>query len=70
MGRGGSNGGARVVVVEGEVHVEGAEKKLDFVKNGRPPPTAAATTRGVVAPSSLTPGGATAADGCKESDAR
>uniref|UniRef100_K3ZB75 Uncharacterized protein n=1 Tax=Setaria italica TaxID=4555 RepID=K3ZB75_SETIT len=57
MGRGGSNG-ARVVVVEGEVHVEWAEKKLELVKNGTPPPTA--TTRGVVP--SLTPGG-TAADG-------
>ncbi|CAL4910397.1 unnamed protein product [Urochloa decumbens] len=55
MGRGGSSG-ARVVVVEGEVHVEGAEK-VELVKNGIPPPTA--TTRGVVP--WLTPG--TGADG-------
>ncbi|CAN6340572.1 unnamed protein product [Urochloa humidicola] len=57
MGRGGNNSGARVVVVEGEVHVEGAEK-LELVKKGIPPPMAT-TTRGV-APS-LTPG--TGADG-------
>ncbi|CAL4895756.1 unnamed protein product [Urochloa decumbens] len=57
MGRGGSSGGARVVVVEGEVHVEGAEK-VELVKNGIPPPMA--TTRGVVP--SLTPGTG-AADG-------
>ncbi|CAN6345239.1 unnamed protein product [Urochloa humidicola] len=52
MGRGGNSSGARVVVVEGEVHVEGAEK-LELVKNGIPPPMPT-TTRGVVP--SLTPG--------------